>query len=171
MTAAAPDESRLHNERLLYNYTRRLRLLEDRKSKQGDSADPAVEIEIEELRLNVATLEELLAPAVSPEVQAAVRRSEGDWAMLFAQFVKYGQRLTRVEEKADRVAEQQTRDAHWRINATGAIEQLAINVATNDSKRQTGQTWNRRLLISVTILVVIDTGAIVWLIITLRGLM
>ncbi len=45
-------EDRQHNERLIYNYTRRLKILEDRRSKQGDSTDPAVDIEIEELRLS-----------------------------------------------------------------------------------------------------------------------
>jgi len=171
MTAPNGDDRRLHNERLIYNYSRRLKLLEERRSKQGDSTDPAVEIEIDELRLNIATLEELLAPDVSPEVQAAIRRNEGDWAMLFAQFVRFGQRLTKVEERAQGLAEQDTRDAHWRLNVTGAIEHVAKEVVGNDAARKSGQLWNRRLLIGIALLVAADTGAIIWLIVTIRGLM
>lgn len=166
----ASSEDRQHNERLIYNYTRRLKLLEERRSKQGDSTDPATDIEIEELRLNIATLEELLAPDVSPEVQAATRRAEGDWSMLFVQFVKYGQRLTKVEERAQLVAEQQIRDSHWRLNVTDMIEQVAATVAANDAKRRGGQRRNLSILIAIAVLLVVDTAAIVALMLVMRGL-
>lgn len=132
---ASPDD-RQRTERLIYEYRRRLHLLERRAARQGDDVDPQVEIEAEDLRLNIATLQALIGPEPAPEVLSAVKRHvESDWAMLFAQFVKFGQRLTRVEERVETIAAAQT---------AAQIERLATYDDVQAIKRQQAETERKR---------------------------
>jgi hypothetical protein len=58
----ASEEDKAHAAELLHEYRKRLRLQEIRKARQGDSADPSLDIDIAELRLNIVTLEALVEP-------------------------------------------------------------------------------------------------------------
>lgn len=153
----ATSEDRQHAHRLIADYTRRMQVLERRKARQGDNADPAVDIELDELRLNVATLEALVEPEPADEVKAVVQRHiESDWAMMFAQFVKFGQRLTKVEERVDTVAQSQASAQLWRID-------IAERLEVSDAARQYGQ--RRNLVISLgtlAALIVLAAILFVW---------
>jgi hypothetical protein len=152
----ATAEDRQHAQHLLYEYRRRLRLLEIRKARQAASVDPSVELDIDELRLNIATLEALTEPEPTPEVQEVVRAHvEMDYMFLFTQFVKFGSRLTSVEQRVENVAQHQGRADMWRITATEDMRGLEATQARNDKDRQHGQRWNRILLITLVVLVIV----------------
>jgi hypothetical protein len=152
----ASIEDRQHAQRLIHEYRRRLRALEIRKARQGDSADPAIDLEIDELRLNIATLEALIEPEPAPEVQEAVKRHvEGDYTFMFAQFVKFGQRLSRVEERVDKVAQAQHAASAWRLR-------IGEKIDANDAARVKGQ--RRNLLLSIGTLAALAVLALAFLV-------
>lgn len=152
----ATTEDRQHAQRLIYQYRRRLYILEERKARQGDNADPAVDIELDELRLNIATLEALVEPEPADEVKAVVQRHvESDWAMMFAQMVKFGQRLTKVEERVDTVVQSQASAQLWRIDITDRL-------AVSDAARQWGQRRNLMISLGTLVLLIFAVILLVW---------
>lgn len=113
----ASAEDRAHAERLLFEHRRRLRALELRKVRAGDSADPAIDTQIEDTRRDVSVLEALLETSVSDDVRDTIRRNtEGDFdfTMLFLQGVKQNERITKIEEKVEQVERQNSVEAQER---------------------------------------------------------
>lgn len=156
----ATADDRQHAEHLLYEYRRRLRGLEVRKARHGDLVDPAVDSEIDDLRLNIATLEALGTPEPAPEVQEAVRAHVADdYMFLFTQFVKFGSRLTHVEQRVETVAQQQSRADAWRLSIGEDVRGLKLGQDKNDHERKRGQRWNRVLLIAIIVLVIVGLAA------------
>jgi hypothetical protein len=153
----ATAEDRQHAQHLLYEYRRRLRGLELRTARQGMIlTDPSVELEIEELRLNIATLEALTEPEPTLEVQEVVRAHvEMDYMFLFTQFVKFGSRLTGVEQRVENVVQHQSRADVWRLGATEDMQGLKAAQSRNDAARQRGQRRYLVLFIVIVILVVL----------------
>lgn len=106
------DEEKQHAERLLYIYRQRLRYREHQKAKLGDTADPSVDADIAEIRQNIAMLEPVVEPAPAEEVVAVVKRHfADDYLFLYRQLVKFGERVTRVEERQEDAA---ANSAQWR---------------------------------------------------------
>lgn len=96
---ADEEDSRQHAESLLYEYKRRLKIRERQKARLGDAADPSVDLEIAQLRTNIAMLEPVVEPEPAEEVKEAVRRHiADDYLFVFRQVVKVGERLIRREE-------------------------------------------------------------------------
>jgi hypothetical protein len=152
----ATDEDRQHAAELLHEYRKRLRIQERRKAKQGDSADPSLDIDIAELRLNIATLEALIEPEPALEVQEVVRAHVADdYMFLFSQFVKFGSRLTHVEQRVEAVSQQQGRADVWRLGIADDVLTLKNGQTKNDVERKAGQRLNRALLIAVVVLLVV----------------
>jgi hypothetical protein len=152
----ASEEDKAHAAELLYEYRKRLRVRERQKARQGDAADPSVEIEIAELRLNIATLEALVEPEPAIEVQEAVRAHVADdYMFLFTQFVRFGSRLTHVEQRVETVSQQQGRADVWRLGIADDVLTLKNSQTKNDVERKAGQHMNRALLIAVVVLLVI----------------
>jgi hypothetical protein len=152
----ASDEDKAHAAELLHEYRKRLRVRERQKARQGDTADPSVDIEIADLRLNIATLEALVEPEPAIEVQEIVRSHiADDYMFLFTQFVRFGSRLTRVEERVETAAQQQGRADVWRLGIADDVLSLKTSQAQSDVARKVGQWLNRALLIAVVILLVI----------------
>jgi hypothetical protein len=135
----ATAEERQHNERLIHEYRRRLRPLELRAARQGDDTDPAVLNEIEQLKLNIATLEELNKPPPPKEVQEAIWKQAGDWAMLFAQSVQMNTRLTRVEERVETIVATQTAAQLERLATREDIQTIKEQQAETERKRKRWQ--------------------------------
>lgn len=149
-------EDRQHAQRLAHEYRRRLRLLEVRKARQGVETDPSIELEIEEYRLNIATLEALAEPEPAPEVQDAVKRHvEGDYTFIFAQFVKFGQRLTKVEERMQLIAQAQHAASTERLHTNQAIKEIKAQQAISERRRRVWQPIYLALWISVVLFVII----------------
>jgi hypothetical protein len=74
---------------------------------------------------------------------------------LFTQFVKFGLRLTHVEQRVETVSQQQGRADVWRLGIADDVLTLKTSQATNDVERKAGQRMNRALLIAVVVLLVV----------------
>lgn len=164
----ASAEDRAHAERLLYEHRRRLNALELRKVRQGDSADPSIDTQIEDGRRNVAVLEALLESPVSDDVRDTIRRNtEGDFdfTMLFLQGVRQNERITNIEQKVEKieakvetVVQAQGAGQLWRLD-------IAERLAQSDEARKHGQSRNFRLAIGnlVLLLLMLLTVLVWWL--------
>ena len=150
----ASAEDRAHAERLLYEHRRRLRALELRKVRAGDSIDPSVDTQIEDTRRNVSVLEALLEASVSDDVRDTIRRNtEGDFdfTMLFLQGVKQNERITKVEEKIETVVQAQGAAQLWRLDVSDRL-------ARTEQARKHGQKRNFRISIgNLTLLLLLVT--------------
>jgi hypothetical protein len=137
----ASSDDRAHAERLLYEHRRRLKALELRKVRAGDSADPSLDTQIEDTRRDVSVLEALLETSVSDDVRDTIRRNtEGDFdfTMLFLQGVKQNERITKIEEKVEVVVQAQNSAQLWRLDIADRLE-------TSDRARIHGQRRNFRI--------------------------
>lgn len=138
------DDDKAHRDRLRRENTRRLRVLELRKARQGDATDPAVLTEMEEIRANLAFLDLADAPKPAPEVRASVG-SESILDLVIAQVGKFGERLTGVEERIVKVETRQEDAAEWRF-----VER---------EERQYGQRRNFRISMANLILLLLIIAA------------
>ena len=162
----AKAEDKAHAERLLYEHRRRLRALEIRRARAGDSADPAIDTQIEDARRDVAVLEALLETSVSDDVRDTIRRNtEGDFdfTMLFLQGVKQNERITKIEEKVETVVQSQSAAQLWRIDVTDRLE-------NGDQARVYGQQRNFRIAIGNLALLLILAAA-VWVVLARAGVL
>lgn len=101
------DEEREHRAKLRKEYTRRKRLLEIRKARLGDAADPALDIDLEEINASLRLLDMADAPKAKPEVRDAIG-SDSILDLVVAQVGKFGERLTGMEEQGARTEERMT---------------------------------------------------------------
>jgi hypothetical protein len=144
----ASSDDRAHAERLLYEHRRRLKALELRKVRAGDSADPSLDTQIEDERRDVSVLEALLETPVSDDVRDTIRRNtEGDFdfTMLFLQGVRQNERITgmeaemtQVKEKVETVVQAQNAAQLWRLDIADRLE-------SSDIARIYGQRRNFRI--------------------------
>jgi len=154
----ATAEDRSHAERLLYEHRRRLKALELRKVRAGDSADPSIDTQIEDSRRDVAVLEALLEASVSDDVRDTIRRNtEGDFdfTMLFLQGVKQNERITKIEEKVEVVVQAQNAAQLWRLDIAGRLEQ-------SDAARVHGQRRNLAISLGTLALLILAVALLVW---------
>lgn len=166
-------EERAHARELLTTYQRRLRIREKQLTRAGDSVDPAIVLDIEELRVNITALEPLVQPEPSQEVKEVIRQHVDDAVFLFVQLAKFGERLTHVEEQAQTASEQATAAAQaqaaaqtWRLNIAADVETLKVD----QEQRQPGQRRNFRLqLLSIVLLAIVVIGVIVLVIVVSRS--
>lgn len=151
-------EERAHARELLTTYQRRLRVREKQLSRAGDSVEPSIVLEIEELRVNITALEPLVQPEPSQEVKEVIRQHVDDAVFLFVQLAKFGERLTHVEEQAQTASEQATAAAQqqqaaqlWRLDIAADVAALK----TDQQQRKPGQRRNYWLqLLSIGLVVV-----------------
>jgi hypothetical protein len=169
----ASSDDRAHAERLLYEHRRRLKALELRKVRSGDSADPAIDTQIEDERRDVSVLEALLETPVSDDVRDTIRRNtEGDFdfTMLFLQGVRQNERITKIEEKVERIEGQndqivtsQAAAQLWRIDIAGHLE-------NSDRARVHGQRRNFRISIGNLVLL-LALALMVWVVLARAGVL
>lgn len=101
----ATSEDRQHAERLIREHKKRLRLLELRRARQGDSADPSVDQEIEDIKNALLELEgHTPSELVTQARQVARNQYENDIEFLIADGAARNRRQTRTEEKVDFIA-------------------------------------------------------------------
>lgn len=160
-------EERAHARELLTTYQRRLRVREKQLSRAGDSVDPAIVLDIEELRVNITALEPLVQPEPSQEVKEVIRQHVDDAVFLFVQLAKFGERLTNVEQQAQTASEQATAAAQaqasaqvWRLNIAADVETLK----TDQEQRKPGQRRNYWLQLVSIGLVILGFAIVVFLI-------
>lgn len=121
----ATAEERAHAERLIKKKRERLRRLEEREAAEGIDTPPHVINEIADLRHDIAALEPIAQPPPGSDVEtrALVSRAfgDGDWAMLFTQYVLLNTRMTRQEERTKEIRQEQHAARLWRLDTDGRL--------------------------------------------------
>src|SRR5262245_47190451 len=101
----ATAEDRVHAENLLKAHKKRLRLLELRKARQGDSADPAIDGEIADIKAAIADLEGHQASDIVTEARQAVRSQyDTDIDFLIADNAARSRKQTQIDERTQHIA-------------------------------------------------------------------
>jgi len=155
----ASSEERQHARRLLKKKKGRLYILEEQAAEKGIDAPPHVLNEIEDLRGDIATLEVIAAPepGADPEVRALTKRSfgDGDWAMLFTQYVLINTRLSKVEERTDAITQQLSMAQIERLETKEDVQEIKARQAQSEAKRRFWQPVYLGLWVFIVVLIIV----------------
>ena len=163
----ASSEDRRHAERLLKKKRARLHRLEEQEADFGINTEPVILNEIEDLRRDIATLQALLEPPPSDDVQEIATRIKGgepgDFMLLFTQYVLLNTRMTRQEEKMESVLQQQGAAQIWRMDVAERLE-------GHEQERIHGQRRNFRLAIGNFALLLL-MAILLWIVLARAGVL
>jgi hypothetical protein len=165
----ATTDDQAQAKRLLKIHKRNLERLEIQRAQFAGMVNLAIDNQIDEEKANIAALEPIAnppAPTPSPKVQEfVVQASDGNWAMMFSQFVLLNARMTAKEEQdkeqaeqIEKIIEDQSRAAIDRMQTKEAISDLSVQVSASEQARRLGARWYRRAIttaLSVSILALI----------------
>lgn len=141
----ATPEARKEAEELLAIYRRRLRVRDKQAARLGDSADPIIQLDREELLLNIAMLEPLAEPEPATEAKDLVQRVlTDDLTLLYVQGARTNTRLAQVEQA-------QHASQEWRMQTTADVQTLKAGFSHEKQARKRGQ----RLRISAELAIVV----------------
>ena len=143
-----PDDERRHVDVLLFEYRRRLRFRQQQRVRLGDTADPAIEADIEDTRRQIAALEPLTEPSLAPEVREVIKRRADDDLFIYTVVTGWGERLTKLEGivgilRAD-------------VGSVQAAQQQG------KTERIAGQRRNFWLQLAVLCLLIVMLGILLW---------
>lgn len=156
---AMDDEARQQAVKLLTINQRVLDARQRQKARFGDSADPAIDLDIAERTANIEALQAVLEPDPAPEVQAVIkRRIDDDYLFVFNSVVKLARRVTRVEAAIADIQQSAFADQQWRLNIGAAVEGLQHALGQIERKRRGGQLVNRVIQLATLLLIM----AIAW---------
>lgn len=147
----AGTEDRAQAARLLKIHKRNLERLEEQKARLAGAINLAVDNQIDEERANIAALDPIANPPLptpsKPIQEFVAQASDGNWAMMFSQFVLLNSRITTIEtkvqdvvEKVDVVVQTQSSAQLWRLD-------IADRLQHSDAARVHGQRRNFRISI------------------------
>lgn len=152
---ALAEEDRVEAEKLIKIYRQRLRYRNEQIARMGDSADPSIPIDRDHLEHEISMLEAVLRPDTSPAVAELIKRRVEDVVFLFQQSVEQNTRLTRVEERVDRVAQEQHSASQWRLDKGGVIDELWSRATREDRDAPRGRRRNFWILITILLMAVL----------------
>lgn len=146
-----------HQERLKQARIKRLQQLEMRIARQGDSVDPSVVNEADDLRILIAGYD---VSAPDPGIKESIQRRYGDeLTFIIMQVAKFGERLTGVEqgqaaigERLTEVEKGQAVASEWRTAAGAQLQEIVGALAAERELRVSGQKKNYRLSVVSVIL-------------------
>lgn len=152
----ATAEDRAHAQKMLKTYRARLRLQELKKAKLGDSADPMIDMEIQDLRGAIAEIEDHKLPAVVTEARQIARNQyENDLEFIMADGAVRNRRLTQSEEWIEKLSVE--------IHEVGKdVRNLKEDVRQSEAARATGAPFWRRAvsLIALIALIALALGIV-----------
>lgn len=160
----ATSEDRQHAERLIREHKKRLRLLELRQARQGDSADPSIDGEIADIKAAISDLEGHAPSDVITEARQVVRSQyENDLEFLIADGAARNRRQTKTEETVTNTAA----ELHS-VKSDVMVIKADLHHERVDRKR--GQRRNFGLSITSLVLWFLIIGAL-WIILARAGLL
>lgn len=145
----ATTEDRQHAERLIKEHKKRLRLLELRLARQGDSADPSVEREINDIKAALSDLEGHEPSAIVTQARQVVRNQyDNDIDFLVADGAARNRRQTKTEETVVATAQELHSVKDDVIAMKDDVQKLWANYANEQRDRVYGQKRNFRLSVA-----------------------
>jgi hypothetical protein len=170
-TAMATSEDRQHAERLIREHKKRLRLLEVRLARQGDSADPSVEREIDDIKAALSDLEGHAPSAIVTEARQVVRNQyDNDIDFLIADGAARNRRQTKTEETVAATAHELHSVKDDVIAMKADVEELKKGHTTEQKAREHGQKRNFRISIG-NIALLLLLAFFVWIVLARAGLL
>lgn len=164
-------EDRDQAESLRATYERRLRIRERQLARKGDDAEPYIEMDIEQLRTNIAALNEMLAPPPSDEVaRLADKHLQGNQQFLFVQAVKTNQRVATLEGQVARIDTAQHEAGKWRLDVGPIIAMLHARAIQEDLDAPKGRRRTFRFLVFISVVLVLVLLAVLVLFVRVRSL-
>jgi hypothetical protein len=167
----ATAEDRQHAERLIKEHKKRLRLLELRLARQGDSADPSVAGEIQDIKAALSDLEGHAPSAIVTEARQVVRNQyDNDIDFLVADGAARNRRQTKTEETVAATAQ----ELHSVKDEVLAMKADVSKLKTDHQDERTARAWGqkRNLRLSVASLVLLCILALaLWFILARAGLL
>lgn len=141
----ATAEDRAHAQKMLKTLKARLRFQELKKAKLGDSADPVLDMDIQEVREAIAEIEGHKLPAVVIEARQATRNQyDNDLEFIMADGAVRNRRLTQSEERQETLAVE--------VHEIGKeVLNLKATVADSEKARASGAPFLRRVLVGIAI--------------------
>ena len=140
-----------HREKLRREFTRRKRLLQIRKARHGDAADPAIDTELEDIDAELARLAvEEAPPAPAPAELEAIKSKYGAaedmWIAYLTSLMRRQdtteRQLTAIDERVADVERGQKAGAEWRDKTSEQIADLTAIVSAEREARVHGQRRN-----------------------------
>lgn len=164
-------EDRDQAETLRATYERRLRIRERQLARKGDDAEPFIELDIEELRTNIAALNEMLSPQPADEVQRLLgKHLQDNQQFLFVQAVKTNQRVATLEEKVGIIGAAQHAAGDWRLDVGPIIEALNARAKREDLDAPKGRRRTFRFLVFISVVLVLVLVGVLVLFVRVRSL-
>jgi len=145
----ASTDDRAQAERLLAIHRKNLKRLEIQRANLAGTVNLAVDNQIDEEKANIAALEPIANPPTppSPKIQDFIAHaSDGNWAMMFSQFVLLNTRLTKAEEQNADILADQSRASTDRMQVKEALGDLSTQVSASEHARRVGAKWYRRAI-------------------------
>jgi hypothetical protein len=167
----ASPEDREHAERLIKEHKKRLRLLEIRLARQGDSADPSVEREIGDIKAALSDLEGHAPSAIVTEARQVVRNQyDNDIDFLVADGAARNRRQTKTEETVAATAVELHSVKDDVLEMKDDVQQLQQDHQTERKARARGQKRNLSISL-VNIILLLLFALAVWIVLDRAGLL
>lgn len=163
----ATDEERASAKRRIDIHRKNLRELEERAATYAADVPLHIVNQMDVERVKIASLEPIANPPRSDDTQAFVTQAgEGNWAMLFSQFVLLNTRMTKQEEQNQRILDEQFRASEWRIGAGEDIQDLKSD--RDDRMQKQGLNFKMQL---ASLIVSFATAILVYVLLVRAGIL
>lgn len=134
----ALDEGRQALEEQARLFTRRLRILEIRKARQGDASEPSLDLDIEDLRLSIAEIRRHIdGPQLLSEARQAIKEYYQDnLDFVINQVAQLNQRQSVTEEKMTRIEQGQNAAQTERLDLAADVKALKAQAQISEHRRR-----------------------------------
>ena len=167
---AAPED-RAHAEQLIRAHKKRLRLLELRLARHGDSADPSIEGEIQDIKAAISDLEGHAPSDVITEARQVVRNQyNNDIDFLVADGAARNRRQTKTEETVTATAQ----ELHSVKDDVIAMKADVANLKIDHVAEHRARAWGQRRNLSIglgNLVLLLLLALAVWIVLGRAGLL
>ena len=132
---------------LLVENERRLRVRDRQIARGGDTVDPALILDAQDIRKKIVALKAVLEPELPDEISGLVRRRADDDYFLFQQVLGANQNVALLREDVAAVKQSQALAAQGRMQTDDRIGRIEVLVNVSEQARKTGAVWYRGALL------------------------
>lgn len=148
---ALSEDEVAHAQALLTDNQRRLRIRERQIERAGDSVDPSVLLDAEDIRKKIVALTAILEPELPDEISGLVKRRLEDDYFIFQQTLGAKQDVALLREDLAAVKQSQGLAATWRMQTDDRLGRIEGQVGDSEKKRAAG-AWLYRAGLLIALL-------------------
>ena len=132
---------------LLTENERRLRIRDRQIERGGDTVDPALVLDAQDIRRKIVALKAVLEPELPDEISGLVRRRADDDYFIYQQVLGAKQEVAMIREDVQAVKQAQSLAAEGRMQTDDRIGRIEVLVNVSEQARKHGAIWYRRALL------------------------